>query len=157
VVWSAPRFGRFTPGIDPVPIVQETGWAPGPVWTCAKNLSTRRKTCPSFIFSTEILACTGLGSNPNVWGNRPATNHLRHGTTLQERNSYDKHLTVRLVPHNGITYTNRLMLQITVGGSIVQLILETRHFGIFRARSHCHWHLLNIQARKRKNYVKSMM
>ena len=28
----------FTPGKDPVPIVQEAGWAPGPVWTCAENL-----------------------------------------------------------------------------------------------------------------------
>ena len=24
---------HFTPGKDPVPIVQEAGWAPGPVWT----------------------------------------------------------------------------------------------------------------------------
>jgi hypothetical protein len=31
--WSAPRPGRFTPGKDPVPIVQEAGWASGPVWT----------------------------------------------------------------------------------------------------------------------------
>jgi hypothetical protein len=37
--WSAPRPGRFTPRKDPVPIVQEAGWAPGPVWTCAKNLA----------------------------------------------------------------------------------------------------------------------
>ena len=29
----------FTPGKDPVPIVQEAGWAPGPVWTCAENLA----------------------------------------------------------------------------------------------------------------------
>ena len=28
-----------TPGIDPVPIVQEAGWAPGPVWTGAENLT----------------------------------------------------------------------------------------------------------------------
>ena len=27
-----------TPGKDPVPIVQEAGWAPGPVWTGAENL-----------------------------------------------------------------------------------------------------------------------
>ena len=27
------------PGKDPVPIVQEAGWAPGPVWTGAKNLA----------------------------------------------------------------------------------------------------------------------
>ena len=29
----------FTPGKDPVPIVQEAGWAPGPVWTGAENLA----------------------------------------------------------------------------------------------------------------------
>ena len=28
----------FTPGKDPVPFVQEVGWAPGPVWTGAENL-----------------------------------------------------------------------------------------------------------------------
>ena len=29
----------FTPGEDPVPIVQEAGWSPGPVWTGAENLA----------------------------------------------------------------------------------------------------------------------
>ena len=29
----------FTPGKDPVPIVQEAGWAPGPVWTDVENLA----------------------------------------------------------------------------------------------------------------------
>jgi len=32
VVSCTPR-PHFTPGIDPVPILQEAGWAPGPVWT----------------------------------------------------------------------------------------------------------------------------
>jgi len=32
VVSSTPR-PHFTPGKDPVPTVQEAGWAPGPVWT----------------------------------------------------------------------------------------------------------------------------
>ena len=36
---SASRPGRFTPWKDPVPIVQETGWATGPVWTGAENLA----------------------------------------------------------------------------------------------------------------------
>ena len=40
--WSTPRPGRFTPGKDPVPIVQEVGWAPGPVWTGAENLAPHR-------------------------------------------------------------------------------------------------------------------
>ena len=30
----------FTPGKDPVPVVQEAGWAPGPVWTGAGNLAS---------------------------------------------------------------------------------------------------------------------
>jgi hypothetical protein len=30
----------FTPEKDPVPIVQEAGWTPGPVWTGAENLVT---------------------------------------------------------------------------------------------------------------------
>ena len=38
VVSSTPR-PHFTPGKDPVPIVQEAEWAPGPVWTGAENLA----------------------------------------------------------------------------------------------------------------------
>ena len=29
----------FTPGKDPVPIVQEAGWTPGPVWTGVESLA----------------------------------------------------------------------------------------------------------------------
>ena len=35
MVSSTPR-PHFTPGKDPVPILQEAGWAPGPVWTGGK-------------------------------------------------------------------------------------------------------------------------
>jgi len=37
--WSTPRPGRVTPTKDPVPVVQEAGWAPEPVWTDAENLT----------------------------------------------------------------------------------------------------------------------
>jgi hypothetical protein len=37
--WSKSRSGRSTPGKDPVSIIQEAGWAPGPVWTGAENLA----------------------------------------------------------------------------------------------------------------------
>jgi hypothetical protein len=37
--WSTPRPRRFTQGRDRVPIVQEAGWAQGPVWTGAENLA----------------------------------------------------------------------------------------------------------------------
>ena len=37
----------FTPGKDPVHILQEAGWAPGRVWTGAENLA------PSGIWSLD--------------------------------------------------------------------------------------------------------
>jgi hypothetical protein len=35
---SVSRPGYFSSGKDPVPTVEEAGWAPGPVWTGAENL-----------------------------------------------------------------------------------------------------------------------
>jgi len=40
VVNSTPR-PHFTPGKDHIPILQETGWAPGPVWTGGKSRPLR--------------------------------------------------------------------------------------------------------------------
>jgi len=37
VVNATPR-PLFVPGKEPVPIVQEAGWAPGTVWTDEKNI-----------------------------------------------------------------------------------------------------------------------
>jgi hypothetical protein len=37
---STPRPARFNPGKDPVTIVLQTGWAPGPVWTGEENPPT---------------------------------------------------------------------------------------------------------------------
>ena len=55
----------FTSGKDPVPIVQEAGWAPGPVWISAENLA------PSGIRSPDLPARRYTGwdipaSKPNV-------------------------------------------------------------------------------------------
>jgi hypothetical protein len=54
---SAPRPGRFTPGKDPVPIVQEAGWATGPVWTGAENLAP---TGIFFFLGGGLVSCTVL-------------------------------------------------------------------------------------------------
>jgi len=40
VVSRTPR-PHFTPGKDPAPILQEAGWAPGPVWTGGKSRPNR--------------------------------------------------------------------------------------------------------------------
>jgi len=53
--WSTPRAGRFTSGKDPVPVVLETGWAPGPVWTGAENLAPTGIRSPDHPASSEML------------------------------------------------------------------------------------------------------
>jgi len=58
VVSSTPR-PHFTPGKDPVTIVQGTGWAPGPVWTVGKSRPHRdsipdRPTRSSVAIPTEL-------------------------------------------------------------------------------------------------------
>jgi hypothetical protein len=37
--WSTPGPGHFSPAKEAAPIVQEAGWAPGPVWRSAENLA----------------------------------------------------------------------------------------------------------------------
>ena len=44
---STPRPGSFTPGKDPVLILQEAGWAPGSVWTGVENLAPHRDSIPA--------------------------------------------------------------------------------------------------------------
>ena len=40
--WSTPLLGRFTPGKDPVPIVQDAAWASEPVCIAAENFAPHR-------------------------------------------------------------------------------------------------------------------
>ena len=53
--WSTPRPGRFNPRKEPVPIVQEAGQAPGPVWTGAENLASYRDSIPGPSSPSEQL------------------------------------------------------------------------------------------------------
>ena len=45
----------FTPGEDPVLILQEAGWAPGPVWTGAENLAPTGIRSPDRPVRSESL------------------------------------------------------------------------------------------------------
>ena len=45
----------FTPGKDPVPIVQEAGLAPGPVWIGAENLAPAGIQSPDLPARSESL------------------------------------------------------------------------------------------------------
>ena len=60
MVSSTPQ-PHFTPGKDPVPILQEDGWAPGPVWTGGKSRPHRdsipdRPAGSSVTIPTELPA-----------------------------------------------------------------------------------------------------
>ena len=59
----------FNPGKVPVPIVQEAGWAPGPVWTGAENLAPSRIWSPNRPARTQSLyRLSYLGQKIlNVW------------------------------------------------------------------------------------------
>jgi len=58
VVSSTPR-PHFTPGKDPVPIVQEAGWAPGPVWAGGKSRS-HRDSIPDRSVRSSVAILTEL-------------------------------------------------------------------------------------------------
>ena len=59
VVSSTPR-PHFTPGKDPVPILQEAGWAPGPVWTSGKSRPHRDSIPDRSARSQSLLFCMGV-------------------------------------------------------------------------------------------------
>ena len=66
-----------TPGKDPVPIVQEAGWAPGLVWISAENLVStgiRSPDLPAHIKKVKVNAVCGSYS----------TAALRHIVLLPE-------------------------------------------------------------------------
>ena len=58
----------FTPGKDLVPIVQEAGWAPGPVWTGAEFLSPP----PGF----DLRTVQPVASPYTDWATRPTANNI---------------------------------------------------------------------------------
>jgi len=53
---------HLTPGNDPVPTVQEVGWAPGPVWRREENLPPLGfdPDCPAHSKSLYKLCYTNL-------------------------------------------------------------------------------------------------
>jgi len=70
VVSSTPR-PHFTPGKDPVPILQEAGWATGPVWRGGKSRPHRNSIpdCPLRSWSLYRLSY-------------PAHNHCCRGKAI---------------------------------------------------------------------------
>ena len=55
----------FNPGKDPVPIVQEARWAPGPVWTGAENLVPTGIRCTDRPARSSVAILTELPDPQN--------------------------------------------------------------------------------------------
>ena len=56
----------FTLGKEPVPIVQEAGWAPGPVWTGAENHASPPGFDPRIV-QTVASRYTDWATGPTAW------------------------------------------------------------------------------------------
>jgi hypothetical protein len=56
----------YDPGKDPVPIVQETGCAPGPVWTGAENLAHTGVRSPDRPARNSVAIPTELPGPPRI-------------------------------------------------------------------------------------------
>ena len=54
------------PDKEPVPVVQEAGWAPGPVWT-AENLVPHRDSIPGPFSTLSVAIPTGLPGPRNLF------------------------------------------------------------------------------------------
>jgi len=70
VVSSTPQ-PHFTPGKGQVPILQEAGWAPGPVWTGGKSRPQRhsipdRPTCSQLLYRLSYLAHTHTHTHTHI-------------------------------------------------------------------------------------------
>ena len=56
----------FAPGNDPVPVVQEAGWAPGPVWTGGKS-RPHRDSIPDRTARSQSLYRLNYVPEYRVW------------------------------------------------------------------------------------------
>jgi len=78
VVSSTPR-QHFTPGKNPVPILQEAGWAPGPVWTGEKS-RPHRDSIPNRPVRSSVTIPTEL----------PGLRHIIPNLILKNITLYNK-------------------------------------------------------------------
>jgi hypothetical protein len=92
VVSSTPR-PHFTPGKDPVPILQEAGWAPGPVWMGGKS-RPHRDSIPDLPALSSVAIPTELPGSHHVYVENTFYSHLF------ANNEPDFHFSQRIIKTN---------------------------------------------------------
>jgi len=87
--WSMPCPSSFTPGKDPIPIVWEAWWAPGPVGMGAQNLVPHWDLIPGPSSPYWVPILTEL-SQPNTLSgqNTKLPNIQAHGTHIYQVNHW---------------------------------------------------------------------
>ena len=79
----------FTPGRDPVPILQEAGWALGPVWTGAENLAPTgipSPDCPARSESLCRMSYPGPLNNSEIYEIFAETGRNRAVNAVRSKN-----------------------------------------------------------------------
>jgi hypothetical protein len=84
----------FTPEKDPVPIVQDAGWAPGPVWTGAeKSRPPHRDSIPDHPARSQSL----------YWLSYPAHRHAQNVAKRLRRENNNMFLCTEAETRNSVT------------------------------------------------------
>ena len=133
VVSSTPRL-HLTPGKDPVPILQEAGWAPGPVWTGGKSRPYRdsipdrpsRSSLPVHTRWRWVVKFTNRLLYP--WGRTPVPTAQKVGSdpelvctvSGEENNLLEKTILTYL-----LTPWGRVLLEKLTGSAASQEIART--------------------------------
>jgi len=85
VVSSTP-WSHFTPRKDPVPILQEAGWAPGPVWTGGKS-RPHRGSLPDRPARSQLLYRLSYPAHTHTHTHTHTRRHISKYRSRQQQNS----------------------------------------------------------------------
>ena len=115
----------FTPGKDPVPIVQEARWAPGPVWTGAEKLAPTKILSPDRPARSQSLYRLRYPANTSSRAPEIFSGSFR---VYFRHNDHSDFLVVFLSPSRPYRdrTSNETRLQ-TIPSHILYKILDQRH------------------------------
>jgi len=88
---------HFTPRKDPVPILQEAGWAPGPVWTGGKSRPHRDSIPDHPVCSQSLYLLSYLAHTSKKRGNKMKDDEMgrAHVTYGQRKGGTEIHMGLR--------------------------------------------------------------
>ena len=125
MVSSTPR-PHFTPGKEPVPILQEAGWTPGPVWTGGKS-RPHRDSIPDRPARSQSLYRLSYPAHPPI-----AVRYLNVRIGITET-----------LPYKDISCTSYLLfprrcfqIGFSLGICFLQLCQSTRPSAMLKIRRH---------------------